>query len=117
MKLNIIFLVVGLILSIASKIFQFKIKSKRIVGDIIIMPAAICFVIAILLSIDKFCSMFFSNDSQQNAILLAVSACVTVVSFQLIMLLIIVRKKMYGLLFLIPFMIGILIFAHVWILS
>jgi len=46
LKLNIIFLFIGLVLTVISKILQFVYKSK--IGDFIVIPAAIFFVLAIL---------------------------------------------------------------------
>jgi hypothetical protein len=52
LKLNIIFLFIGLVLTVISKILQFVYKSK--IGDFIVIPAAIFFVLAILFSTNKF---------------------------------------------------------------
>lgn len=56
MKLNLLFLIIGILLTIVSKVFQFVFKSK--IGDFIVIPAAIFFVLVVLFSIQKFNDLF-----------------------------------------------------------
>lgn len=56
MKTNILFLLIGLALTVISKILQWVYKSK--IGDIVVIPAAVFFVLAILFSINKFTDLF-----------------------------------------------------------
>jgi len=56
MKLNNIYLVLGIVLSICSKILQFRFKSLW--GNILILPSAVFFVLAVLLYIPKYRDLF-----------------------------------------------------------
>lgn len=103
MKLNTIFLTIGIVLSIISKILQFKIKSYSYLGNLIVIPAAICFCLAILFSIKKYHSMFFAPETHLEAIYLAALACGAITSFQIMMMLLVSGKKLFGLLFSLPF--------------
>lgn len=113
MKLNTIFLVVGLLLSVISKIFQFKIKLYLYIGNIIVIPAAVCFCLAILFSIKSYQAMFYSAETHSKAIVLAIFACGVVVSFQVMMILIL-SKKLYGIVFSVPFLCLLFLFIRNW---
>ncbi|ERI92997.1 hypothetical protein HMPREF1982_01987 [Clostridiales bacterium oral taxon 876 str. F0540] len=117
MKLNIFFLIIGLFLSIISKVLQFKIKSYAYIGNIIVIPAAICFCLAILFSIKKYYYMFFAQETRLKAIIIAVLACGIIVSFQLMMILIFSGKEIYGLIFLVPLLLLIFLFIRNWFIK
>lgn len=113
MKLGTIFLVVGLFLSVISKIFQFKIKSYSHIGNIIVIPAAVCFCLAILFNIKSYQAMFYTDKTHLKAIALAIFACGAVVSFQIMMILIL-SKKLYGIVFSVPFLCLLFLFIKNW---
>lgn len=69
MKLNLLFLIIGLILTILSKVLQFIFHSKM--GDIIVIPAAISFVLALLFSIDPFNHLFEKENGTYEAFIIA----------------------------------------------
>lgn len=113
MKINIAFLLIGLVLTITSKILQFHYKSK--IGDIIVIPAAISFVLAVLFSINKFTALLSRDDGLKEATQIAFWACIAVVSFQVMMILLMGHGKSYGLFLIIPFVISVVIFINKWI--
>lgn len=113
MKINIIFLLIGLILTITSKILQFIYKSK--IGDFIVIPAAISFVLAVLFSINKFTALLNRDDGLKEATQIAFWACIAIVSFQVMMILLVGRGKSIGLVLIIPFVLSVVIFINKWI--
>ena len=114
MRLNTFFLIIGGLLSIVSKLYQFKIKAGTYIGNIIVMPAGICLCLAILFSFQKFNTMFFNVETKPQALLIALSACVAVVSFQLMMISFLSYHTLYGILCAIPFVIFLVIFIKNW---
>lgn len=115
MKPNIIFLILGIILSIISKIYQFTIKGESYVGNIIVIPAAICFCLAVLFSLKRYNGMFLTNETRSKAAIVAVLACGTIVSFQLMMLSIVGNRVLYGILFLLLFLVFLILFVKNWV--
>lgn len=113
LKFNLLFLLIGLALTIISKISQFVYKSK--IGDFIVIPAAIFFVLAILFSINKFTDLLSRDNGAKEAAQIALWACLAVVSFQIMMILFAGQGKSYGLLLLIPFVIGVAVFIYRWV--
>lgn len=114
MKVNTIFLIIGLILSVISKVLQFGIKSRGYIGNIIVIPAAVCFCLAILFSIQRYYDMFFTPETQLKAIRIAIFACGALASFQLMMIFLLSNKKVYGLFFSIPFLTLGFLFIKSW---
>lgn len=55
MKYNLMFLLIAISLSVLSKILQLVFKSKA--GDVLVILAAIFFVLALLFSIDRFIAL------------------------------------------------------------
>lgn len=90
MKINIIFLLIGLVLTVTSKIMQLVYKSK--IGDIIVIPAAVCFVLAIL----KFTDLLHRDGGTKEAAQIALWACLAVVCFQVMMMISAGQGKTYG---------------------
>lgn len=115
MKPNIIFLILGIILSIISKIYQFNIKEQSYIGNIIVIPAAICFCLAVLFSLKRYNGMFLNDGTRSKAALLAVLACGTIVSFQLMMLSITSSNLPWGILFSLAFLVFLILFIKNWI--
>lgn len=113
MKPNVVFLLIGLILSVISKLYHFKIKEQAHIGNMIVIPAAVCFCLAILYSLPKFNRMV--ESAQLRAFLIAASACGTVVSFQLMMILLMGDKNANGFYFLVPFLLLLGIFLRLWL--
>lgn len=80
-KLNLLFLITGLILTVLSKVLQFVYQSK--IGDFVIIPAAISFVLAILFSINKFTTLLEKENGSFDAFIIAFSACLAIMMFQI----------------------------------
>ncbi|WP_054942564.1 hypothetical protein [Paenibacillus ihuae] len=112
MKLNGLFLLIGLILSVISKLYHFKFKDQAHIGNMIVIPAAVSFCLAILYSLPKFNRMV--ESAQWKAFLTAASACGAVVSFQLMMILLMGDKNTNGLYWLLPFILLLGIFFKLW---
>jgi hypothetical protein len=98
MKARTVYLLLGLLLSIASKWLQFQYGS--IWGDVLILPAAAFFVLAILRHIPQYQRFLRNEDQRYPAKVLAFYACATVVSFQLFTLFTFGRGNSWGLLLL-----------------
>lgn len=113
MKINLIFLLIGLALTIISKILQYVYKSKN--GDMIVIPAAVFFVLAVLFSITKFTDLLGRDDGAKAAAQIGFWACLAVVSFQIMMILWARHGKSYGLLLIIPFVISAGAVIYKWV--
>ncbi|MGL4363527.1 MAG: hypothetical protein ACRCSG_09755 [Cellulosilyticaceae bacterium] len=111
MKKNYLFLTVGIILSLISKVLQFSFKNK--IGDVIVVIAAIFFTLAIAFSYNKF-NIYFKNNKKE-AIKLLASSILVVMSFQIMMILLIGNKKAIGFIFLIPLIVTGVISIRGWI--
>ena len=102
-KLNKYFLIMGILLSICSKVLQFQFGSFW--GDVIILPAAVFFVLAILLYIPKY-KAFLQNDMfRKKAIVFALFCCLTVLFFQPFTMVTFGKGIWRGLFLLAPFLI------------
>lgn len=112
MKLNILFLLIGLLLSVCSKWLQAINKAK--VGNVLVIPAAIFFVLAILFTIPKFTALLDKENGLKQATLIAFSACLAVVSFQVMMILLIGHHNKWGFLLLLPLVIGVMMLFNQW---
>ncbi|MNI15989.1 hypothetical protein D3C81_1823850 [compost metagenome] len=112
MKLNIIFLVIGLVLTVVSKMMQFVFKSK--IGDIIVIPAAIFFVLAILFSISKYSELPKQENGIYQMVIIAFFACLAVVSFQVMMILLVGHHNKIGWALILPFVLSVLIVIKKW---
>lgn len=111
MRINLIFFLIGLVLTIISKILQFAYKAKT--GDLIVIPAAIFFVLGILFSINKFTDLL-SNNGAKEAAQIGFWACLAVVSFQIMMIFVSGQGKIYGLLLIIPLVISVAVVIYKW---
>lgn len=98
---NILFLAIGVLLSVVSKLLQFVYQAK--IGDFIVIPAAVFFVLAILHSLPAFKALYRTAQGARQANIMATLACSAVVSFQIMMILIIGNNNWLGLLLLMPF--------------
>lgn len=98
---NILFLAIGVLLSVVSKLLQFVYQAK--IGDFIVIPAAVFFVLAILHSLPAFKALYRTAKGARQANIMATLACSAVVSFQIMMILIIGNNNWLGLLLLMPF--------------
>ncbi|MEA4804359.1 hypothetical protein [Acetobacterium wieringae] len=98
---NILFLAIGVLLSVVSKLLQFVYQAK--IGDFIVIPAAVFFVLAILHSLPAFKALYRTAKGARKANIMATLACSAVVSFQIMMILIIGNSNWLGLLLLVPF--------------
>lgn len=97
---NIIFLAIGVLLSAVSKLLQFVYQSNS--GDLIVLPAAVFFVLAILHSLPAFKALYQTAQGARQANIMAILACSAVVSFQIMMILIMGNNNWLGLLLLVP---------------
>lgn len=109
---NIVFLAIGVLLSAVSKLLQFVYQST--VGDLIVLPAAVFFVLAILHSLTAFKALYHSAQGARQANMMATLACSAVVSFQIMMILIIGNNNWLGLLLLVPFVAMGALFGFKW---
>ena len=100
---SIVFLIIGLIFSITSKGLQFITKSKF--GDILVLFAAIFFVLAILYTIPAYKGLLATAPGTKRAIFIAVFACLSVVSFQLFAMITFGYGQKIGFTFLVPFIV------------
>ncbi|MGL4523320.1 MAG: hypothetical protein ACRCWQ_12275 [Bacilli bacterium] len=79
------FLTMGLILSLISKIIQFQ--SGAIIGDVLVLPAALCFVLAILFQNKNYRRWLNTDRKNKYARIFGWSCCLAVLSFQLLTML------------------------------
>lgn len=117
MKLEKTFLMVGIALSVCSKILQFQFGS--VWGDVIILPSAVFFVLAILLYIPKYKAFLHNDASKEKAKVFALLCCVTVLCFQLFTMLTFGKGLRWGLFFTLPLLIfgGLSIFNWISLLK
>jgi len=113
LKINILFLIFGLALTVISKILQFAFKSKA--GDILVFPAAIFFVLAVLFSVGKFTDLLDRENGAREAAQIGFWACLAVVSFQAMAMMVAGQGKSYGLLWLIPFVVSVAALIYKWV--
>lgn len=109
---NIVFLAIGVLLSAVSKLLQFVYQST--IGDLIVLPAAVFFVLAILHSLTAFKALYHTAQGARQANMMATLACSAVVSFQIMMILIIGNNNWLGLLLLVPFVAMGALFGFKW---
>lgn len=109
---NILFLAIGVLLSVVSKLLQFVYQAK--IGDFIVIPAAVFFVLAILHSLPAFKALYRTAQGARQANIMATLACSAVVSFQIMMILIIGNNNWLGLLLLVPFIAMGALFGVKW---
>lgn len=112
MKLNVLFLLIGLVLSAISKVYHIKLKSQTYIGHILVIPAAVCLCLALLFSLSKFNG--WAEAMPAKAIFVAVSACGALVSFQIMMILLVGNKDFRGFYLLIPFLLLLGAFLKLW---
>lgn len=98
--MKIVFLVLGIILSVLSKFLQFRYGSKW--GDLLILPAAVFFTLTILLVIPRYVQWLHDPAKAKAAIALAIFACGAVLFFQLFTMFTFGRGHIWGTIFLIP---------------
>lgn len=107
MKLNIVFLLIAIVLSIVSKALQFLFKMK--LGNIVVIVAAIFFILAILFSMPKFKLL-----SRMDMAVISLLSCGVVVSFQIMMMLLVEGNQKIGWLLLVPLLISALLLVYKW---
>jgi len=88
-------------LSIISKSLQFFAKSKF--GDILVLVAAVFFVLAILNTIPAYKELLETASGAKRATFIVVFACLAVVSFQLFTVMTFGYGQKIGFTFLLPF--------------
>lgn len=110
---NIVFLAVGMLLSAVSKLLQFVYQAK--IGDFIVIPAAVFFVLAILHSLTAFKALYHTAQGARQANIMATLASLAVVSFQIMMILIIGNNNWLGLLLLVPCVAMGALFGFKWL--
>lgn len=109
-KISIIFLTLGIIQSIISKVLQFN--GFENIGNMLVLPSAAFFVLAILFSIKKYTALLNSQKGKIEALYIGVSGCTTILSFQLLTMSVFGYKNYIGLIFIIPFIISGLVFTY-----
>lgn len=103
MKLRNVYLLAAIVLSICSKILQLQFDS--IWGDVLVLPAAVFFVLSVLLFIPKYTVFLNNSMSRKKAKAFALFCCLTVLFFQLFMLITIGKSHGWVFAFIIPFLI------------
>lgn len=98
--------------TVTSKILQLVFHSK--IGDIIVIPAAISFVLAILFSISKFTDLMGKENGIHEASIIAFWACLAIVSFQIAMILLVGHHNKFGIVFIILFFISVGMLIYKW---
>lgn len=111
-KINMVFLSIGIILSAVSKLLQFVYQAN--IGDLIVLPAAVFFVLAILHSLNDFKALYLTPQNARQANIMAALACGAVVSFQIMMILIIGNNNQLGFFFMVPFIAMGALFVFQW---
>ena len=112
MKLNFLFLVIGILISVSSKALQYLNKEK--IGNILVFPAASFFVLAILFSIPKYMALLNKVNGLQQAATIAFLACLAVFSFQMMMILLIGYHNKLGFFLLIPLALSVTLLIYKW---
>ncbi len=81
-----IFLALGVVLSLSSKLLQFVplLKDRAWLGNVIVLPAAAFLVLAALFALPPYRELYVSDAGRAWA--LAAAACIGIVSFQLLMM-------------------------------
>lgn len=103
MKGRSLFLALGIVLSLASKYLQFRYSS--IWGNLLILPAATFFILAILLFIPQYVTVLRHARTRKKAILLATLCCLAVFFFQLFTMIAFGKGKYWRFIFIIPVLI------------
>ncbi|HAX71914.1 MAG TPA: hypothetical protein DCY20_00160 [Firmicutes bacterium] len=111
MKKNTLFLVIGLLLSVISKLLQFVYSSK--IGDLIVIFAAVFLVLAILYTIPPYVKLVHEDKKLANR--QAIYSCLSVFSFQVMMIQVIGNKQNIGFVFMIPFIIFTGLVIQFWV--
>ena len=106
------FLILGLVFSAISKLLQWYYKS--IWGDIIILPAAVMFVLAILLYWPRYLSYLKQSKTKNKAKLFALFCCLSVLSFQIFTMLSFGKKMLMGYIFIFPLLLFICFSIYFW---
>ena len=115
MKWNLLFLLIGLLLSGASKWLQFKAPQQALIGNLLVFPAATFLVLAILNSVPLLKLGWAGQQTAHLATLLAVFACISVALFQLTTMLVFGKKLIWGLWLLVPFLGVVVIAIKLWL--
>ena len=109
---GILFLLIGLSLTILSKILQFVYKSK--IGDLLVIPAAIFFVLAVLFSIRKYTNLLnkeWNQRSNNYCCCSMFSDCFVSSNDHLLF----GNNNKLGFIFLVPFILSVGIFIYKWV--
>ncbi len=103
MAMNIVFLVIGIILSTASKWLQFEGQSE--IGDLLVFPAASFLALALMFSFPFFKEWWDDPSLRPKAYRFVGLATAGVLSFQLFAWLVFGQGEWLGALFLVPFLV------------
>lgn len=94
------FLIIGLVLSLGSKLLQFYRNSQW--GDLLVIPAAIFFMLSLLLYNKTYCRWLSQANNRRIAISFAAACCLSVVMFQLLTMFLLGRGELWGMAFAVP---------------
>lgn len=114
MKFNLMFLLVGLLLSIISKVFQLTNKVK--LGNFLVIPAAIFLVLAVVFTLPKVQRAIEKVEGIKQVIGLSFWACIGVVSFQLMMMNVIGNGNKLALFFILPIILAVYMVIKKWMI-
>ena len=99
-QVKLAFLILGILLSASSKLLQFVFESD--LGDLLVLPAATFFVLAILLYNKKFCAWLEQPAKRKDAQKFAMMSCLFVLSFQLFTMFAFGRGEVLGYVYIAP---------------
>ena len=92
---------------------QLVYKSKW--GDLIVLPAAMMFVLVILLYWPKYLYYIQMDGTATKAKLFALFCCLTILSFQLFTMISFGKRMIIGYAFIIPFLVFLFVSIYIWI--
>jgi len=98
--LKTIFLILGIVLSVCSKLLQFIFESNW--GDLLVIPAAMFFVFSILLYNKTYCKWLEQKEKRKLAKIFAILCCLTVLTFQLFTMFTFGKGYSFGIIFAVP---------------
>lgn len=110
--MKIMFLLAGVVLSISSKLLQFYTASDW--GDFLVLPAATFFTLSVLLYNKTYTAWLGTPTKRRGALGLAAAACLSVLMFQLLTMVLFGRGRLWGLAFTVPLLLGLTVFFRLY---
>ena len=95
-----LFLLIGLLLSAFSKTLQYINKVK--IGNMLVVPAAICLILALIFSLPKIKLALQKVGGLQSVVHFSIWVCIGLLSFQFMLMILFTSGNKLALLLLIP---------------